>query len=432
MITKTSYFLYKILEPLLGKHFSEEGFLVYAKNFQWISLSRFVTLFFSLITIIIVARVLGPEKFGTLNYVLSVSIIFSVIANLGIDNLVYKELVLRKKDREMILGSAITLKYLTGIVSIVSLLITLFFIKETVYIKSLVFVFSLSFLTQPLLLLSYDFLSRREGRYVTITQIITSFISNSLKILAVIFYPSLFLFFTILVIENLIAGSLYLLYIKKIKNLNINFKISKKEIAYVLKLSIPLAIFSVFNEIYARIDQVMLKHYIDEKTVGLYASAVRVTEAWNFVPNIMLSSLFPAFVNTVESDTIEYKKRATFLIYIMFSILIIICLVIFFTSPQIINFIYGKEYTLASSLLSVYIFSLVGSTFSLIILQDLFLKNKVWFMTLLPISTATINIILNIYLIPIYGALGAAVATVISYSITPVFYFLFKFIWKKI
>ena len=425
MFTATSHFLHNVFEKFFGRQFSKEGFITYARNIQWTALARIITMIFSLITTIIVARILGPDRFGTLNYILSLNIIFAVVANLGIDNLIYKELINRKEDRESILGSAITLKYITGAIAIGSLAISLFFLNETPYIKLLAFVLSLSFLTQPLLLLTFDFLSNKEVHYVSFFKIFTSFISNTLKIAAVFFYGSLLYFIIILVIENSIAGLLYIFYIRKASR-SAHFVVTKKETWHLFKLAIPLTFFSAFTEIYSRIDQIMLKHYLDEKAVGLYAAAVRLTDIWNVLPNIFFGTLFPAFVSTVGSDSQEYKKRISLFLIILAIILGFICFVTFFISPILIHVVYGKDYFAASPLLSVYIFSLLGSVASMLIIQDLFLKNKYWFTLVLPFSTAVLNILLNLYLIPSHGALGAALATVISYNIIPFGYLVFK------
>ena len=100
-------------------------------------------------------------------------------------------------------------------------------------------------------------------------------------------------------------------------------------------------------------------------------------------------------------------------------------------SKSLVLFIYGKEFILAAPILSVYIFSLFGTFFTLLIYQELLLSNKTWLITLLPASTAIINILLNIVLIPNYGGLGAATATMISYSLTPMIYYSYKLFSKK-
>lgn len=431
MLTSISKYLYSLLEPFLGKHFSKEGFTKYSRNIQWIAISRVFVMIFSLVTTMIVARLLGPVTFGTLNYTLSVVGLFSIIATLGIDNVVYKEVTAHKQNRLEIFGSALLLKLITGLFAFLCVLIVLYFSNETDYVKKIAIVFSLSFLTQPIILLSYDFLKDSEAKYVTITQIITMLISNISKIFVVYYFHSLVGFVAILVLENLISGFLYLLQIKIIKKRSLRFTVSKKYIFYIFSFSLPLVLFSAFSEIYARIDQIMLKHYLDVKAVGLYAAAVRLTEIWYVIPNILMGALFPAFIHSHE-NTHEYNKRLKIFV-ILFAILSgVISIATLFIGEGLTRIIYGKEFMAASPILSVYIFSLFGSFLSFLIYQDLFIKNKLFLIVFIPVFTAILNIALNLVLIPKQGVIGAAIATVISYNIIPFIYLLLNKYTKEI
>jgi O-antigen/teichoic acid export membrane protein len=99
-------------------------------------------------------------------------------------------------------------------------------------------------------------------------------------------------------------------------------------------------------------------------------------------------------------------------------------------SEHLIKIVYGKDFILAAPILSIYIFSIFGTFFTLLIYQELLLKDKVWLIVLLPASTAIMNILLNMALIPSYGGTGAAIATVFSYNITPMLYYTYKLFSK--
>jgi O-antigen/teichoic acid export membrane protein len=423
MLTSISRYFYTILEPLLGRHFTKDGFTKHFRNVQWVAISRILIMVLSLITTMIIARLLGPVSFGALNYTLSIVGLFGILASLGIDNVVYREITKHKEDRLEILGSALFLKLITGLTAFLSVLVLLFFIDETLYIKKIVLVLSLSFLTQPLILLSYDFLKDSEAKYVTITQIVTMLLSNISKIAVVYFFHSLVGFVFILVLENIISGFLYITQIKLIKKRVISFKVSKKYLAYIFSFSVPLVLFSAFSELYSRIDQIMLRHYLDVEAVGLYAAAVRLTEIWYMVPNILMGALFPAFIHS-HDNSLEYNKRLKIFIITLTILSLGISCVTLFLSKILTSFVYGKDFIAASPVLSIYIFSLFGSFLSFIIYQDLFIKNKLFLIIFIPLFTALLNIFLNIFLIPSYGLVGAALATVTSYNVIPFLYLL--------
>ena len=429
MLTRISNRSHDIFEKIFGTQFSKEGFIAYANNVQWFTLARFISLALSFLTTILIARLFGPEQFGILNYVISIIGLFSILSNFGISATLYKELTLKKEKREEIFGSALTLNYITATTTFIIVLISLFFIRESFYVKSLIVLLSLTFLTQPMNLLSFDFLKDREGKYVAITQIITLIVSSFLKILITYLYSSVTFFILILVAENLISGAIYIYQIKKIKFRNLSFKIQNEQIKYIFYSSLPLILYSAFSEIYSRIDQIMLRSYVDITTVGIYSASVKVAEMWYLVPNILLGALFPALAN-VKNDRNEYNKRYNILLIALVISSILISCFIFLFKEGIINLIYGNEFSSAANILGVYIFSIVGFFVSSLIYQDLFLNKNKWAITIIPFLTALINILLNLILIPAKGAVGAALATTVSYNLVPLCIYLYKKIIK--
>ena len=114
---------------------------------------------------------------------------------------------------------------------------------------------------------------------------------------------------------------------KKFKYKILSWKFNKKLALQILKDSWPLLFVGAFTLIYSRIDQVMVKQFIDQTAVGLYGAAVTIAEIWYFIPAIIISSLFPAIVNSKKINENVYKKR----LYDLLLLLIIISLSYFST-----------------------------------------------------------------------------------------------------
>lgn len=425
-----SHFIFVVFNRLFPSKFSKDSFIISAKNIQWVGVSKIATMILSFVTTSVVARAFGPETFGTLSYALGFVGLFAILANLGVSTIVYKELIISKEKREEILGSSIALTLIAGLVTIGLILILLSFTQESYAIKVMIFMVSLTFLTQPLNLLQIDFLKDSEAKYATVAQLITYLISNAAKIIIVTFNQNIFYFIIILILENALAGAIYIFQIIKIKKRTLFLTISKKQIISILYMAAPMALMTGFSDIYSRIDQVMLKHYLDVTAVGVYSAAARLTEIWYFIPNIIITGLFPLLVK--HQPTHQKNNKFRFLAKMLFLASMIIAIMTFFTSNLLISIIYGAKFSAASPLLSIYIFSLPGTFVSLLILQELFIEKKTWLVVFLPASTAILNILLNLVLIPIQGANGAAIATVISYNAIPAIYYVFKKINKEV
>jgi PST family polysaccharide transporter len=432
MLSKIAEKAHFFLHHFLKATFSKSGFLLYGRNIQWFSLARVSAIGMSIITTAIIARILGPETFGTLSYVLSFVGLFAVLSNLGIDNILYKELVLHKDKREEILGSAIALKIVTGIIAIFVCLVITTYSDQTLYIKSLIFLMSLSFLTQSFSFLGFDFLKDAEAKYTTIAQMIAQFISNVLKIIVIYYFSSLSLFISILLVEHCIVGLIYIYQIKRIKGRSLAITVKKDRILGILKPALPLTLFGAFTEIYSRIDQIMLHHYVNVTAVGLYAAATRLTEIWYTIPNILIGALFPAFINAYSSEQ-EYRKRVRSAMILLSVIALILSTLTILFSKTLIVSIYGQEFIGAAPILNIYALSLLGSFIGAVINIDLLAKNKVWVSAGISGFACLINVGLNIVLIPLHTTAGAAAATVISYTSIPIIYFLYtRLIEKKV
>ena len=89
----------------------------------------------------------------------------------------------------------------------------------------------------------------------------------------------------------------------------LSWKYSKLLARSLLKDSWPLALSGVVVMIYMKIDQVMIKHMIGEEAVGFYAAAVRLCEAWYFIPVTICNSIFPAIVNAKNVSEEFYNNR---------------------------------------------------------------------------------------------------------------------------
>jgi len=240
------------------------------------------------------------------------------------------------------------------------------------------------------------------------------FLSSILKIYFVLVHADLFSFVIVTLIDSItLAISLNIAYkYQKIGNFYNHFDwvVGKK----LLSNSWPLIISAIGITVYMRIDQIMIKEMLDEKSVGLYSAAVRLSEIWYFVPMIIISSLFPAIINAKKISQEFYHKRLQRLYTMMVWMAIGIALPITFYSNWIITFLYGAAYIEAGKVLMIHIWTSVFVFLGVAFSQYLLTENLTKISLYRTVSGAFINILLNLIWIPKYGIIGAATATLIS------------------
>jgi len=206
-------------------------------------------------------------------------------------------------------------------------------------------------------------------------------------------------------------------YLKKTKYSIFDWKFEKYLAISMLKKSWPIILSSVSIAIYMRIDQIMLKNILGFEAVGNFSVAVKLTELWYFVPMSIGASFFPALIKAKKSSNEIFNSRFINLMSIMVLISLFIAIITVIFSRQIIFLLYGSSYLKSVQVLKIYIWASIFVFLGVVtskwfIIQDL---NKISFFR--SLFGAITNISLNFILIPKYGINGAAISTLISYSI---------------
>lgn len=399
---------------------SHEGFRKYFKNTGWMFVGRIAGLFFSFFAIAFVARNLGPENYGQLSYVVSFVGLFGFIASLGIENILYRELIINPNKQYLYLGSAFVIRLLASFLAILILTAFTFILNIDKQSQLLILFLSISFVFNSFHVVAFSFQANVQSKYLAISSIAVSAILNILKIIAALYFYSLFYFILILLFESILYIIFYFYFYNRVLKSKLSFWRFDKIIAIkIIKDSLPMMLSSVFIIIYSRIDQVFIGNMIDMSSVGIYDAAVKISELWYFIPGIIVSSLFPAIVNSKRFNNINYFFRLKKLFYFLFFLSIFIAIFVTIFSSNIINLVYGKDFSESIIILKIYVWAGIGVFVGVLIDNYLITENFRKILIIKSLIPMLINIVLNILLIPRIGIAGAAYATLIAYILAP-------------
>ncbi|MFH1454828.1 MAG: flippase [bacterium] len=411
----------------IKEKWANDGFQKYFKNTGWLFASRILCMCIAFITTAFIARKLGPESFGQLSYAVSFVSIFAILASLGMENILYRDLIKNPDKKREILGSGITIKLVAGLFTAILVSISALLWAENDVSKILILILSGTFVFNAFQIISFEFQARAKSKYPSIISFFVTLILNSLKILVVLGGKGVIYLAFILLLESILYAVFYwFIYEKKIEGSIYEWKFNKDIAKKLLLDSWPLIFTSAFVLIYSRIDQIFIKNMMGAHSVGIYDSAVRIAEVWYFIPGIIVGSLFPAIINAKKTSEALYYARLKKLSLTLLILGVIIALPVTIFAPFIMNIIYGHAFVEGTIILQIYVWACIGTFLG--ILTDNYLitenyKNILIFRSLIPMIT---NIILNIIWIPKYGIVGSAYATLISYSLGPLTLLLFK------
>jgi len=393
--------------------FDQAAFDKYLKNTGMLMFGKVGSLVIKMVVTIKIANYLQPENFGILNGAIVYVTLFAAVASLGLDQVIVKELHTYPKERDRILGTAFRMKFIAGLLCIPVIYLSWFFfsLEDTPYIYVLILSFIGIF--QSFNVIDSYFQSEVRSKYIMQVQIASTLVSALIKMVLIYTKSPLELFIYASIADFIwLALGYFIIYNRKgrrLLNWSFDDKLSKKLIAF----SWPLIISGIMVSLYMNIDQLMLHEMIGPAAQGTYTTAVNFSAALYFIPSVIVSSLFPAILNARRDDPERYQRRLQNLYDLMVWFSISFALAVTFASPLIYKFM--PKYSEAGPILAVHVWSGVFVFLGTANGQYLIAEN---FSKLTFVRTtigAIVNILLNLWLIPLMGIMGAAIATLAAY-----------------
>ena len=394
---------------------NNQGFMKYFKNTSWLFGEKILRMIVGLFVGIWVARYLGPEQFGLFSYAQSFVGLFTAIATLGLDGIVVRELVKDESRRDELIGTAFWLKIIGAFGVLLILAIAVNFTSNDTYTNTLVFIIASATIFQSFNVVDMYFQSKVMGKYIVYANVISLLLSSIVKIALILNEASLEAFAWTIVFDSVVLSTGYVFFFLKKSTYNIqNLTFDKRIAISLLKDGLFYMFTAIVISLYMKIDQVMIKEMLDTKSVGYYAVAARLSELWYFLPIIISSSLYPAIENAKKQSQKLYYDRLEKLFIVCNIIALSIIVPTLFLSDFIVGTLYGSEYAAAGSVLMIHIISLLFAFQRVPSEYWVLSENLKYFEVYKTLFGVGVNVILNFYLIPLYGINGAALATLIS------------------
>ncbi len=366
----------------------------------------------SFIFFIYIARVFPVSEFGLYITLISFVSLFAFLPHLGINTVIIREGAKEPERTHHLISNATGLVTLLSAASMTLLIACMFFTPYSFDIKLLIVLASSTLLMSGLgSLFRSVFNIYQEMKYVSVFHIIERgvFVVFSVVLIALGFG-------VVGIIYATIAGAfvnMLLSFIKsrQIHHYRLNFKpiFDKKIIGPALWFGLA----ALLGTMWQRIDTIMISVLIGVRSVGLFTPAVSFIGIGDMAVFAVTGAFFPVLSKTVHKRRIAKKELFRYVSY--FTVAGVIAIIMTFAfANQLIYYTFGPKFTGSGSFLNVLI---VGFAIGLVavptvLLLDATNNQKVHVLNATYMSIA--NFGLNLYLIPIMGAMGAAYSTSIS------------------
>jgi len=378
---------------------------------------RVLSMIVALFVGVYVARYLGPERFGLLSYAGSFVGLFTALASLGLDGIMVRELVKAPGRKDELLGTAFWLKAGGAIFMWIGIAAAIPFTHNDTQTNMLIIIIAFGAIFQAFNVIDLNYQAEVKSKFVVYAHLASLVISSVIKLVLVWIAAPLVWFACVFLLDAVVhAVGLTAIYLKNTGKIWY-WKWRWQTARVLLKDSWPLILSGMVISIYMKIDQVMIKEMLGAEQVGHYAAAVRLSEAWYFIPMAITSSVFPAIINAKKQSKELYYQRLQKLYDLMVWLAVAIALPTTFLAPWVIRVLYGDAFLPAAGVLSIHIWAGVFVFLGVASGKWLLTENLQIFSTINTSIGAIINIVLNYILIKNMGINGAAISTLISYFI---------------
>lgn len=374
-------------------------FLILGNGIRWV-LSFFVTVY--------LAKVLGAAGFGKLSFAFSIFAYGVLLSDLGLTILGTRRIAQQKDSPDTITSDVLSLRFILAFIAFaILLLFSLFFPleRETRVLLS-IYSFSIFFYS---LYLDWFFRGRERMAHIALSSIIIQIIYVTL-VFSFIRQQQDLIRIPFLWFAGMGSGTAFLLIMFYLRNHRLTFRMNFP----LLKVSIPLGIAAIMNQVYFHFDLITIGFIKGATAVGLYNAGFKLITFLLSVDTAFAWVYFPM----VSRFFTESKEKLKKLIFTSTKLIFLFVTPLAFAgtllAERLIVLIFGTEFSGAANAFRILIWAIPLTSIQTIFAFGLLGCHREKRYSVAMVIGTVLNVLLNILLIPRFGISGAAIATIIS------------------
>ncbi len=398
-----------------------------AKNTSYLTLALVFQKIISFTYFIILARSLGQESLGKYYLAISITTIFAIFIDLGLVNVLTREVAKNQKKAEKLLGNVLSIKVPLSFLAIIVTVITVFILGYSPFIKQLVYISTISMVLDSF---TTTFFSVSRGFhnlfFESLSAIFFQVIVMACGLLALSLGLDLRYIMLALAIAS-VCNFIYSFLILKLKiKLRIRFLYERICIKNLITLAWPFGAYAILQRLYTYLDTVLLSVFVGERYVGIYQVPFKIIFALQFLPLAFTASLYPAlsyyWLNNKEQLETTFIRAINYLIIIsvpiIFGTIFLADKIVLLFSDNFIEAVLPLQIIIIS-LFFIFLNYPIGSLLNACDKQKKNTQNMA--------ITTVVSIILNVILIPKFNVLGASIAVLFTNFLM----FIFGIYWVR-
>lgn len=382
-------------------------------NATWIVVCRVAQSILQLIVGMLCARYLGPSNYGLINYAASIVAFALPLMRLGLNATLVHEFVESPEKEGEIMGTSLLLNISSSVVCI--LFVSIFSAAANIDDSATIIVcvlYSLSLFFAAIEMVQYWYQYKLLAKYSSLVMFCAYILVSAYRIYLLISEKSVYWFAITNALDYGIIGvALIIIYFKKGGS---RFSFSLNRAKLMLSKSKHYILSSLMVVLFQSTDHIMLTSMKGTAENGFYTAAITCAGVFQFVYTAIIDSFRPIILSAKKELSTDYKKLVSTLFSVVIYAALLQSLIFTVFSKPIVGILYGDGYSESVSVLRILVwyvaFSYMGSVRNVWILAE----QKQKYLWIINLSGALFNIILNAFMIPQWGACGAAFASLLT------------------
>ena len=281
-----------------------------AQNTFYLTLASVGQKVIAFVYFLFLARVMMPDLTGQYFLAVSITVIFTVVADMGITPVVIREIAKMPERAKEHLQHAVALKIPLILMAMLGATLTGAALGYDVSLQRLIMFASLILGLDAIHLLFYGVLRGYQAlKYESIGIFLGMATTGTLGGLVLWLSPSLpFLIAALLmgsVVNVMVSGT------KIVRLLGwgaLRPRWRRSELLWIMRTALPFALASIFVKVYSYIDTIFISKFLDTTAVGIYSIAYKFTYAFQFLPLAFVAALYPGMSAVVGKDPAALKR----------------------------------------------------------------------------------------------------------------------------
>ncbi len=374
--------------------------------------SRAAQLVLSGMSTLILVRSLGPTTYGEYALMITMVSLCGLIAEAGVGRIATRDMSRNPAEEATLLPQAIVLRLLLALLATAVAMLSALSLHLSPIVLAGIALGSLTFYLDALASVGLIFQVRLKMQYDAIAMVCSKAAVFLTILLAAVLHTPVLIFICAQVIGS--ATMTIVAWIFATKLTTIRWTFNRQRTSKLLHQSIPSGVALLIAVVYLKIDGVLLEVFKGSAALGIYSAAYRPIEYFLLAGSVIVNPIYPLlskYFGTHHREFLHIYQQSFIAIVIPLGAIMLLNLAY---APQLFSFAFGSQYQQAADpyrLLTIVLPLLFCNGWQALALLT---ANRQTVTMLIDGGGLTVNIIANLLLIPRFGAIGCAIAALLT------------------